>query len=653
MNFNKNQTILFNKNLDSLNNPTLKEKLKELSITHYDLILGKDSLDINLKDTKNHTFLYQDAIKELDIMLKTYNEKYLLYPVLYFYGFGNGILFKALLKNKYHKHLVIFEKELEIIKIMFHLLDFSQELKENRLLILDVNSLEFQDYYDLCSTSPFFEFSRTYFLELSSDYYEKDQEDILNLNNNIMDRFKNAILLNGNNPKDALQGIEQLIYNLPTMLTHPPYQNLLKQRENLSDTAIIVSTGPSLTKQLNTLKQHANKATIIAADSAYPILAKHDIKPDYVLSLERILSTSKFFDNDFKEFDKDITFITTHLTHPQTIKNLKNNNRNFMLAYRETKFVRYLKLKQFGELYEGHSVANIAYGLAIDLKCKNIIFIGQDLAYAQDGSSHPIEHVYGSFDAVEKSKITYNLQTLAYGGKKMVYTKKVWNLFRSFLEKSIYETNQLQLCTTYNCTEGGARIEGAIEKPFKEVCKTLLKEELKKPFPKVKALSKDKQNELLLKSYYKIYKSIKHCQDFSQELLKAYNHILESFSNLNLISNLNEGKEILDYLIQEIDKIKTKLEDGKNMLDLYEILGPLLTQFELNLARIYVLNPKTLEDSYNKSLLWVKEHIEFFNMVYEHIKAQEKALMENITPLENEFKKRNLEKYTRKINNAK
>ncbi|EAH9620685.1 DUF115 domain-containing protein, partial [Campylobacter jejuni] len=119
MKFNKNQTILFNKNLDSLNNPTLKEKLKELSITHYELILGKDNLDINLKDTKNHTFLYKDTIKELDIMLKTYNEKYLLYPVLYFYGFGNGILFKALLKNKYHKHIVVFEKELEIIKIIF------------------------------------------------------------------------------------------------------------------------------------------------------------------------------------------------------------------------------------------------------------------------------------------------------------------------------------------------------------------------------------------------------------------------------------------------------------------------------------------------------------------------------------------------------
>ncbi|ECK2571709.1 motility associated factor glycosyltransferase family protein [Campylobacter jejuni] len=653
MKFNKNQTILFNKNLDSLNNPTLKEKLKELSITHYELILGKDNLDINLKDTKNHTFLYQDSIKELDIMLKTYNEKYLLYPVLYFYGFGNGILFKALLKNKNHQHIVVFEKELEIVKIMLHLMDFSQELKENKLIILDINSLEFQDYYDLCSTNPFFSFSRTYFLELSSDYYEKDQEEILNLNNNLMKNFKNAILKNGNDSKDALQGIEQLIYNLPVLLTHAPYQNLLKQRENLSDTAIIVSTGPSLSKQLDTLKLYANKATIIAADASYPILAKHGIKPDYVLSLERILSTSKFFDNNFGDFDKDILFITTHLTHPQTIKNLENNNRNFMLSYRKTHFTEYLKTNYFGDLVEGHSVAHIAYGLAVFLKHKNIIFIGQDLAYAEDGSSHPSEHIYGNYDAVDKNKITYHLKTLAYGGKKMVYTKEGWNLFRHTLEKHIFQTKQLKLCTTYNCTEGGARIEGAIEKPFKEICETLLKEDLKKPFPKVEALNKDKQDEFLLKSYYKICKSIKHCQDFSDELLKSYNHILESFSNLNLISNLNEGKKILDYLIQEIDKIKTKLEDGKNMLDFYEILGPLLTQFELNLARIYVLNPKTLEDSYNKSLLWVKEHIEFFDMVYEHIKAQEKALIENITPLENELMQRNLEKYKRKIKNAK
>ncbi|MBZ7939881.1 motility associated factor glycosyltransferase family protein, partial [Campylobacter sp. W0014] len=254
------------------------------------------------------------------------------------------------------------------------------------------------------------------------------------------------VLLNGSNSQDVLQGIEQLIYNLPVMLTHAPYQNLLKQRENLSDTAIIVSTGPSLTKQLDTLKQYANKATIIAADSSYPILAKHNIKPDYVLSLERILLTSEFFNNDFKEFDQDILFITTHLTHPQTIRNLKSNNRNFMLAHRGSKFIRYLKVQKFGELSEGHSVANIAYGLAVFLRHKNIIFIGQDLAYAEDGFSHTKD--YQNLDKHEGhyQRDFGQFRTLAYGGKGFVESSFNWTLFKYYLEKRIQETNQLELC---------------------------------------------------------------------------------------------------------------------------------------------------------------------------------------------------------------
>ncbi|EEU7008226.1 motility associated factor glycosyltransferase family protein, partial [Campylobacter jejuni] len=68
----------------------------------------------------------------------------------------------------------------------------------------------------------------------------------------------------GNDSQDALQGIEQFIYNLPQMIKNPSYKELINKRAKLSDTAIIVSTGPSLTKQLPLLKKYANKATIIA-----------------------------------------------------------------------------------------------------------------------------------------------------------------------------------------------------------------------------------------------------------------------------------------------------------------------------------------------------------------------------------------------------
>ncbi|MCH3850497.1 motility associated factor glycosyltransferase family protein, partial [Campylobacter jejuni] len=303
------QKELFNKNIEALSNILLKESLKEIKSSKFELILGKDNLDINLKDTSDNTFLYENVIDELNSMLNTYNDKYLLYPVLYFYGFGNGILFKALLQNKNHQHIVVFEKDIEIIWVMFHILDFSNELQSARLMVLETSSLNIEFFSNFCSNKPFFQFSRIYFLELMSHYYERFHEDILGLNKKLAENFKNSIVSHGNDPKDAMQGIEQFVYNLSQMITHPSYKELLSKRKGISDTAIIVSTGPSLTKQLPLLKKYASKATIFCADSSYPILAKHGIKPDYVLSLERIPLTSEFFNNDFGEFDKDILFV--------------------------------------------------------------------------------------------------------------------------------------------------------------------------------------------------------------------------------------------------------------------------------------------------------------------------------------------------------
>ncbi|EAL6088933.1 DUF115 domain-containing protein, partial [Campylobacter coli] len=386
--FTPTQKELFNKNIEALSNILLKESLKEIKSSKFELILGKDNLDINLKDTSDNTFIYENVIDELNSMLNTYNDKYLLYPVLYFYGFGNGILFKALLQNKNHQHIVVFEKDIEIIWIMFHILDFSSELQSARLMVLQTSSLDIEFFSNFCSSKPFFQFSRIYFLELMSHYYERFHEDILGLNKKLAENFKNSIVSHGNDPLDALQGIEQFVYNLPQMITHPSYKELLSKRKGVSDTAIIVSTGPSLTKQLPLLKKYASKATIFCADSSYPILAKHGIKPDYVCMLERDEIVAECFNNDFGEFDKDIVFIVKSVTHPHTIKYLQKNNRAFILVSTYASFIQYLKLDYFGYFNMGFSVAHMNFLLTIHLKYKNIILIGQDLAYAKDGQTH-------------------------------------------------------------------------------------------------------------------------------------------------------------------------------------------------------------------------------------------------------------------------
>ncbi len=644
--FTPTQKELFNKNIEALSNILLKESLKEIKSSKFELILGKDNLDINLKDTSiknngggyNENLLYQDPIKELQTMLNTYNDKYLLYPVLYFYGFGNGILFKALLQNKNHQHIVVFEKDIEIIWIMFHILDFSSELQSARLMVLQTSSLDIEFFSNFCSSKPFFQFSRIYFLELMSHYYERFHEDILGLNKKLAENFKNSIVSYGNDPLDALQGIEQFVYNLPQMITHPSYKELLSKRKGISDTAIIVSTGPSLTKQLPLLKKYANKATIFCADSSYPILAKHGIKPDYVLSLERIPLTSEFFNNDFGEFDKDIVFVCAGVVHPKTIEYLKN--KTFIITQKVLAFPYYINLKNFCYAAVGFSVAHMAYEFATHLSHKNIIFIGQDLAYAKDGFSHTKD--YKNLDKHEGhfQRDKGKFQCLAYGGDGKAESSEVWTMFRFFLQDTI---SRNIISTTYNCTEGGARIEGTIEKPFLWACENLLDKDLNKPFEKLEPLSLNKQNEFLLKAYYKVYQSIKHCRDFSKILSNDFENIQSVYLSLN------EKEEDINLAIKKIDEFKNKLENIKQMQDLYEILSPLLIQFELNLARIYVLNPKTKEDAFNKSILWIKEHLEFMELVYGHIKAQENALIKNILPLEEKLKERKLDKWMERV----
>ncbi|EGB8920241.1 motility associated factor glycosyltransferase family protein, partial [Campylobacter coli] len=420
--------------------------------------------------------MYQDPIKELEKNLE-YFKDFTRYPVLFFYGFGNGILYKILLQNQALKRIIIFEKELELIFLALNFIDFSKDLSLGRLIILhhdDINLPKMDKVFRLIGDL----FYRSYNLHIANDFYEHYKEDILKLNKLNMQIIKNHNLMHGNDPKDALQGIEQFVYNLPQMITHPSYKELLSKRKGVSDTAIIVSTGPSLTKQLPLLKKYANKATIFCADSSYPILAKHGIKPDYVCMLERTEITAEFFNHDFGEFDKDIVFVCAGVVHPKAIEYLKDRNRKYLIIPRYLYFPIYIKLKYFDFLYNTPSVAHMACYLSLHLNHKNIIFIGQDLAYAENGNSHPDDY---QNSANYESQMYEHILTEAYGGKKEIKTHEVWIFFKQILEAMIIKYH----ITTYNCTEGGARIEGTIEKPFLWACENLLHKDLNKPFEKL------------------------------------------------------------------------------------------------------------------------------------------------------------------------
>lgn len=539
----------------------LAYKLRALEKNDFKILQNENGINF----IKDDIMLYKNPEQELLENLTLFQNKYKKYPVLFFYGFGNGMFYKALCENKNHKHIIVFEDELEILALALHLFDFSKELKNEKLILFHTPNITTAQLTTLFMYEYIQKSVKIFNLFIHSDFYLKFYtHQIQELNKKLIENIRFIVLAKGNDPYDSIIGIKHMLNNLPKLLNHGIFQNFLKERKQKVKNAIIVSTGPSLTKQLPLLKKYANKATIFCADSAYPILAKHDIKPDYVCMLERDDIVSKCFDNDFKEFDKGILFILASVVHKEVIEFLERNNREYMLAHRPLHFAVSLNLKEFGYIGVGASVANMAYELAASLRHENIIFIGQDLAYAEDGSSHPREHIYGN----EGEKIRGEVYTLAYGGEKQVRTQLTWNLFRQAFEKDIFWAKEKLKINTYNCTQGGARIEGTIEKPFKEVCETLLKEDLEKPFDKPKILENNEiknkflqTQKLLIKNVEQSEKFIKKCQnklkklDFElsksqlnlQALIKIKQNLLIFFKDFKRLKLFNELTQAIYY----------------------------------------------------------------------------------------------------------
>ncbi len=578
-----------NKDLFLKNTQTLFEvdqilayKLRSLEKIDFEILQNENGINF----IKDDIFLYKNPNQELLENLTLFKTEYNKYPVLFFYGFGNGMLYKALCENKNHKHIIVFEDKLEILALAFHLLDFTKELKNEKLILFHTPDLSTAQLTTLFTYPNIQNVVKIYALHIHSDFYTKFyKQEIQNLNKEMIEIIRFMVLNRGNDPRDSLIGIKQTLDNTPKLLSHGIFQQFLKERRMKVKNAIIVSTGPSLIKQLPMLKKYQNNATIYCADSAYPILAKYNIKPDYVCMMERDDIVSKCFDNNFGDFNKDILFIIASVVHREVIEFLERDNRSYMLVHRPLLSAGSLKLDEFGYLGCGASVSNMIYELAAALRHDNIIFIGQDLAYAEDGSSHPKEHIYGN----QGEELCGEVYTTAYGGEGTVRTQLTWNLFRQAFERNIFFAKEKLNIETYNCTEGGARIEGTIEEPFSWVCENLLTQTLDKPFPlpekldKKNIIEKMQKTEKLLKNYIsKSSNFIKKCKDElkkldfelqkleknTQTLEKIEQNLLKLFKEFKLLKLYNELTQAL-YYHNECDIIKYQVlneNEQKNSL---------------------------------------------------------------------------------------
>ncbi|EAK3291713.1 motility associated factor glycosyltransferase family protein [Campylobacter coli] len=509
--------------------------------------------NLNIYDKTHNVFMYENLEEEINFFYQSILEKTPRYPFVCIYGIGNALLIKNLAKH--YKHLFVFESEIELFILALSVMDLSEELCSGKIYLVDIKEervdIQLLILFDM---KDMFEYLSLYEMFVNNSFYKQFQQDDWYKANTLCEKNIEVIVRNLNSSLHiGFECYSHLLQNIPFMLESIPFQRILNERKNKFDNAIVVSAGPSLTKQLSLLKAYQDKAVIFCADGALSMLEKEGIVPDYVTNLDYSDWSIKFFQN--KENLKQSIIALECATHPNVVRSLKAEN--CMIVLRNKALYQRFNLNDFGYIDTGTHVSHFSYTLALALGFKNIIMIGQDLAFDEEGNSHSKGFSYG--EQFSEETIVPTLQVQAYGGKGEVLTHITWNDYRIKLEY-LFACND-QKAKFYNATEGGARISFTEELSFKECCeKFLIKEKPKFELPK--SLTKNRSDKLLVKFKEKIQKDQENAKRFLDDAL-ALKQILENILSKDFILPL----EFLEKVYQNIENFNHSLDEDEFIQD--------------------------------------------------------------------------------------
>lgn len=616
------------------------------SNTKFDVFAGKTNLDINIINTELNEPIYTNAPAEhTQAMIEKFSDEYALYPSLFFFGLGNGNFYTKLLQNQTHEKIIVFEPEIEIIFITFNLCDFGADIFHERFIVVHPDyyrdgHIELICHYDAVASN-----IRNYNFHIYSDYYAKNYGQIAQkINNKIIESSSKMVLNMGNDAHDNLLGIKHVVANMPHIYNGYQLKDIIDLNMGKNKTAIIASTGPSLNKQIELLKKVAPHALILIPDASYHVLKINGIKPDFVATMERVEKTSEFFQSEPSQFDDGIMFMAASLTHPKTALNLKDRNRCY--AHRPIRFEFILK-DDIPFMCKGPSSAHFALDMALRLKCERIIFIGQDLVFAKDGSSHAKGNIFENY-IKEDGTITINPNArqrpqtaIAYGGEGEVKTTDVWNFFRGYFESMMEPAHYDYKFKVYNATEGGARIHGTIEKPFSELVDEILAENSIKEIIKPMLINPQNAKDQIKRQKELVEDLIRYGVEKQRLCEELFKKISKAVENAN--KEIERGKEPyypkFYELKERIDRFKNNLKNDE-VFDrvYYHVANNFCVHQEMEFGELMVRPERTKSDKDKKIFEYVRQHGYYFFSLAGMMEATRDTMNESLQSWDEEFK---------------
>lgn len=426
------------------------------------------------------------------------------------FGLGSGEHIKALLeKLKYENNILIIEPCLEIIKKFLNLSYSKYILEDKRVYLICFNKyiknilfnfIKPINAYNLCILT-FANYDRLFI-----EQYKYFVECLNDIRNSVVVDLATALKLS----KTFFYSFVKNIPYISKAISVNKFKNLYSGMP-----AIVVSSGPSLEKNIDQLKELQKHFIIISGLRNLKGLLNIGVIPDFICVVDA-MEINYSFVKDYLDLDIPIVFYEN-----SNSKVIKDYNGPKILYVSDKKLCKLLN-DDVDVLYQGGSVAHVCTSFAAYIGCNPIIFIGQDLAYTNDKlhADTSSNSIFSDVTIQENISDDYVWTKDIYGNK--VKTSEVFNSFRTRLEDFIDFRNDI---TFINSTEGGADIKGT------------------------KVID--------LKTSGKVYKKVEKDKALIENILNDENN---KFDEKEIKRQLVRNKENLEYILNYIKKFEADIK---------------------------------------------------------------------------------------------
>lgn len=525
------------------------------------------------------------------------------------FGLGLGYLFQVASANS-KGTVIVYEPDLNIVKCAFKLVDFSRDIIKTNVYITDnlEDVCKYIYWHSNTQNTPLLLSTKTY----RDLYGEKFNELVENLQRQI-GRYN----LDRKYTEEKFYTLSQRLFKgIPNLISYTPLLDLKDVYQG--KTAVVVSAGPTLDRNIATIKKYRDKIVLIVVGTAIKAISANGITPDFLTIIETNDCSKQIQGIDLTS----VNFITEPISHPHLANHSYKKIYSHIAANNPINaYWGELTGIDTTEYLSKGTVSYTAINAARILGCKKIVLVGQDLAYIEG-------QCYSKDSAYKDLVCAYNEID-----KKWEIKAKDFDNFCASLGNSKDTNVQIRIA----------------KKRLKDLNDSLYY---------VKGIKGDMlPTESVyaafitpLSEYTKLYPDRKY---INTSLVGA---AIEGFENIPLEEALADAEEITDrglnvdykYDIPKIVlKLKAEMQSLRDLQNNIEVLQRQTKNLNNDIKRYRVPTPELLKTL--KKVFLVYSEIHSKNKIFDIIIASERIAMDYEMKMTKEFNINNIQKLSDKI----